>query len=74
MTTYTRVFDNRIIRDVTLAHRVSAVYAAGDVTNLDCDCGKKFRSFAPADDATRRLWKTHAIHVSAQLMQIGNDQ
>ena len=74
--TMTRAFDNDLIRDVTLEHRVNTVVRNGDtgITVLMCDCGKELRSVADPEDAVRRLWKSHALHVSVQLMTIGDDQ
>lgn len=72
----TGVFDNQMIRNVTLAHRVKSVHAVHrtGVTVLDCECGQQFRTAADPDAAMPRLWKTHAIHVSTHLMTIGDDQ
>ena len=70
-------FDNDLIRDVTVEHRVRSVHADPAVpgaTLLVCQCGHRLRSHAAPEDATRRLWKSHAMHVSAELMTIGNDQ
>lgn len=75
--TMRRVFDNDLIRDVTFAHRVRSVHADPAVAGaslLVCQCGHRLRSHAAPEDATRRLWKSHAMHVSAELMTIGNDQ
>lgn len=73
--TMTRVYENQVIRDVTLAHRVKSIHSAQySRFVLECDCGRKFYSSAPADGATRRLWKTHAIHVSVKLTELGDDQ
>lgn len=71
------VFDNDFIRDVTVAHRVRSVHADPAVTGatlLVCQCGRRLRSHAAPEDATRRLWKSHAMHVSAELMAIGDGQ
>ena len=70
-------FDNDLIRDVTVAHRVRSIHADPAVTGatlLVCQCGHRLRSHAAPADATRRLWKSHAMHVSAELMTIGADQ
>ena len=74
--TMIRAFDNDLIREVNLAHRVKSVHAVHGtgVTVLDCECGRQFRTAADPEAATRRLWKTHAIHVSTHLMTIGDDQ
>lgn len=75
--TMTPVFDNRIVRDVTLEHRVKSVHAVHGtvVTVLECNCGQQIRSHAEhSGDAMRRLWKSHAIHVSTHLMTIGDEQ
>ena len=73
----TPVFDNRLVRDVTIEHRVKSVHAGTvpGVTVLNCACGHVLRSHAEhSGDAMRRLWKSHAIHVSTHLMTIGDDQ
>jgi len=70
-------FDNDLIRDVTDAHRVRRVHAdpaVAGATLLVCRCGHRLRSYAAPEDAVRRLWKSHAMHVSTYLMTIGDDQ
>lgn len=77
MTTFTPVFDNRLIRDVTRDHRVRSVHddpAVAGATLLVCHCGHRLRSHAAPEDAVSRLWKSHAVHVSTHLMTIGADQ
>lgn len=69
--------DNQLIRVTTLDHRVKSVRPGTmtGITILDCQCGHVLRSHsADPEIALRRLWKSHALHVSAALMLIGSAQ
>lgn len=68
---YLNIYDNRLVRDVVVAHRVKSMHLNGDesVAILECACGYKMRSATTDPQAAlRRLWKTHAIHVSTILI------
>ena len=65
------IYDNRLVRDVVVAHRVKTMHldSNDDVAVLECSCGDKMRSATTDPQAAlRRLWKTHAIHVSSILI------
>lgn len=66
---FLRVYDNRIVRDTVVEHRVASVHSSDGATAiLECGCGSTFTSHAEGQAAVRRLWKTHAIHVAAVLI------
>lgn len=65
------IYDNRLVRDVVVAHRVKSMHLNSnrEVAILECGCGYKMRSATTEPQAAlRRLWKTHAIHVSSILI------
>lgn len=66
---FLRVYDNQIVRDIVVEHRVASVHSPdGSVAVLTCGCGITLKSHAEPEAAVRRLWKTHAIHVAAALI------
>ena len=68
---YLNIYDNRLVRDVVVAHRVKSMHLNSNehVAVLECACGYKMRSATTEPQAAlRRLWKTHAIHVSSILI------
>lgn len=70
--------ENEMIRETVLDHRVNSIHAStvpGVTLELDCQCGHRVSSSALVPEAARRrLWKSHALHVSTHLMTIGDEQ